>query len=82
MTIPLQLSSLMVDLEDNLDNLNNFITAGPVAANDDLPADVEHSPVEYFRLKNVRGEQDVGHVVFLVIDLARLPLKRRLLPQQ
>ena len=56
--------------------LSNFITVRPVAAYDDLTADVEHGPVEYFRLKDVRGEQDVGHVVFLVIDLARLPLKR------
>lgn len=56
-----------------LDNLD----LPPVAADDDLAADVEHGPVEYFRLEDVRGEEDVGHVVVLVIHLARLPSERR-----
>ena len=78
MTMPLQLSSFIVDLEDNSDiNLADNIHSPPVAAYDDLPADVEQGPVEHLSLDHVRGEQDVGHIVLLVIHLARLPSERR-----
>ena len=78
MTMPLQLSSFIVDLEDNSDvNLADNLHPPPVAAYDDLPADVEQGPVEDLRLDHVRGEQDVGHIVLLVIHLARLPSERR-----
>ena len=77
-TIPLQLSSLMVDLEDNCDiNFADNLLSPPVAAYDDLSADVEQGPVEDLSLDHVRGEEDVGHVVVLVIHLACLPSERR-----
>ena len=77
-TIPLQLSSLMVDLEDNCDiNFADNLLSPPVAAYDDLSADVEQGPIEDLSLDHVRGEEDVGHVVVLVIHLARLPSERR-----
>ena len=48
----------------------------PVAAYDDLAADVEQGPVEDFCLQDVRGEEDVGDVVVLVVHLPRLPSHR------
>ena len=42
-----------------------YLKLKPVATNGDLPADVEQGPVEDFRLDDVGGEEDVGHVVVL-----------------
>ena len=41
----------------------------PVCADGDLAADVEERAVESFGLELVAAEQNVGHIVFLAVQL-------------
>ena len=45
----------------------------PVSADGDLAADVEERAVESFGLELVAAEQNVGHIVFLAVQLPSRP---------
>ena len=48
----------------------------PVCADGDLAADVKERAVESFGLELVAAEQNVGHIVFLAVQLPSRPAQR------